>query len=116
MGALKNILPIECYCSEKQMSAIVKEVTRHLYDSDRLSLADFDDMIGNVRVCVEFEVFLDKVDIKTVAVLDHHWDELYEDTAVLTSRLSSLMRDYNSGYRELESQSRDILDERAFDY
>lgn len=112
MGALKNILPIECYCSEKQMSAIVKDVTRHLYDSDRLSLSDFDDMIGNVRVCIEFEVYLDKVELKSVAVLDSDWDELYEDTAVLTSRLNSIVKDYGRGQKELAYQSRDILGDR----
>jgi hypothetical protein len=112
MGALRNILPIECYCSEKQMSAIVKDVTRHLYDSDRLSLSDFDDMIGNVRVCIEFEVYLDKVELKSVAVLDSDWDEFYEDTAVLTSRLNSIVKDYNKGQRELVSQSQDIFGDR----
>lgn len=112
MGALRNILPIECYCSEKQMSAIVKEVTRHLYDSDRLSLTDFDDMIGNIRVCIEFEVYLDKVELKSVAVLDSDWDEFYEDTAVLTSRLNNVVKDYNRSNKELVSQSADIFNDR----
>lgn len=112
MGALRNILPIECYCSEKQMSAIVKEITSHLYDSDRLSLADFDDMIGNIRVCIEFEVYLDKVELKSVAVLDSDWDEFYEDTAVLTSRLNSIVKDYNISQKELISQSTDIFNDR----
>lgn len=112
MGALRNILPIECYCSEKQMSAIVKEVTRHLYDSDRLSLTDFDDMIGNIRVCIEFEVYLDKVELKSVAVLDSDWDEFYEDTAVLTSRLNNIVKDYNRSNKELVSQSADIFNDR----
>jgi hypothetical protein len=112
MGALRNILPIECYCSEKQMSAIVKEVTRHLYDSDRLSLTDFDDMIGNIRVCIGFEVYLDKVELRSVAVLDSDWDEFYEDTAVLTSRLNNIVKDYNRSQKELVSQSCDILADR----
>ena len=112
MGALRNILPIECYCSEKQMSAVVKEVTRHLYDSDRLSLTDFDDMIGNIRVCIEFEVYLDKVELKSVAVLDNDWDEFYEDTAVLTSRLNHIIKDYNRSNNELVSQSEDIFNDR----
>lgn len=112
MGALRNILPIECYCSEKQMSAIVKDITRHLYDSDHLSLSDFDDVIGNIRVCIEFETYLDKVELKSVAVLDSDWDEFYEDTAVLTSRLNSIIKDYNKRHKELTSQSEDIFNDR----
>lgn len=114
MGALRNILPIECYCNEMQMSGIMRAVTRHLHDSDRLSLSDFDDTVYGVRVCIEFEVYLDKVEVKSVAVLDKDWDELYEDTAVLTSRLNSLIKEYNLNGKELAAQSADILNDREF--
>lgn len=106
MGALK----IDCYCNEKQMASLVKAVTGHLYESDRSD--DFDDVICGVRVCVEFETFMDAVQLKTSEVLDSDWDLLYEDSAVLTSRLRAIVDEYNRNESEACEQSRDILSDR----
>lgn len=114
MGALRNYLPIECYCSEKQMDKIVSAITTHIYDSHVTDISDFDDSFDDIRVCVEFEPYLDKLGLKTAEVLDNDWDLLYGDSAVLTSRLRTILRDYNKESREIYRQSMDILeDQRA---
>lgn len=108
MGALK----IDCYCDEKQMAGLVKAVTSHLYDSDRSEIADFDDVISNVRVCVAFDTYMDTVQLKTSEVLDNDWDLLYEDSAVLTSRLRNVVNNYNCSEHEACEQSRAVRDDR----
>lgn len=108
MGALK----IDCYCNEKQMASLVKAVTGHLYESDRSEIPDFDDVINGVRVCVEFETYMDTVQLKTSEVLDGDWDLLYEDSAVLTSRLRAIVDEYNRNENEACEQSREILSDR----
>lgn len=112
MGALRNYLPIECYCSEAQMEKIVKTISTHIHDSHPTDIADFDDTLNGVRVCVEFEPYLDKIELKTAEVLDQDWDLLYGDSAVLTSRLQATLKDYNRNHRELSSQSDDIWEDR----
>jgi len=111
MGALKNYLPIECYCTEAQMTKIIKVVTNHIYDSGMRDISDFDDSIDNVRVCVDFEPYLDKLEIKASEILDKDWDILYGDSAVFTSRLRPLLQEYNREQKELKNQSADFLQE-----
>lgn len=109
MGALK----IDCYCDEHQMKKIVDTVTEHLSDSGRYNIANFDDQIGDVRVCVEFDTYMDTVKLKVSEVLDSDWDLLYEDTAVLTSRLRSVLTDYNKDNKEIRYQAHHVLKDRA---
>jgi hypothetical protein len=108
MGALK----IDCYCNEKQMTDLVKAVTSHLYNSDRSEISDFDDVINGVRVCVEFDTYMDTVQLKVSEILDEDWDLLYEDSAVLTSRLRSVVNEYNRNERDACEQSRAISSDR----
>lgn len=108
MGALK----IDCYCDEKQMASLVKAVTSHLYDSDRSEISGFDDVINGVRVCVEFDTYMDEIQLKTSEILDEDWDLLYEDSAVLTSRLRSVVNDYNRSEYDVCEQSRAIRYEK----
>jgi len=109
MGALK----IDCYCNEKQMEKIVGMVAGHLNDSDRSEIADFDDQVGDLRVCVEFETNMDEVTLKASEVLDADWDFLPEDSAVLTSRLRSVVSDYNRSQKEMRYQAHHVLKERG---
>ncbi len=108
MGALK----IDCYCNETQMDKIVMLVTKHLSESDRADIADFDDVIGEVRVCVEFDAYMDTVALKTAEILDREWDLLDEDSAVLASRLRSVLREYNRTHKEICYQAHHILKDR----
>lgn len=112
MGALRNYLPIECYCSEAQMKKIVKAITTHIHDSHPSDISDFDDSFGDVRVCVDFEPYMDKLEIKAAEVLDNDWDLLYGDSAVLTSRLNPILKDHNRGQKELYKQASDLMQER----
>lgn len=105
MGALK----IDCHCNETQMSNIVNAISRHINNSDRRNIEDFDDIIGDVRVFVEFDSYLDNISIKTSEVLDSDWDNLHEDTAVLTSRLKRLLKDLNERSKEATRQCFEIL-------
>ncbi len=108
MGALK----IDCYCNEKQMEKIVNMVVDHLNSSDRTEISDFDDVIDELRVCVEFDTYMDKVCIKTSEVLDNDWDLLDEDTAVLASRLKSVLKDYNRNRQEALCQAHHVLNDQ----
>lgn len=104
MGALK----INCYCSETQMSNIVKEVTAHLSKYDGYDISDYDNTIDGIRVYVEFESYLDTLHLKTSEILDNDWELLYEDTAVFTSRMKSIVDDYNRENKEGIFQSEEI--------
>ena len=108
MGALK----IDCHCNETQMSNIVNSVLRHINNSDRREIPDFDDTIGYVRVCVEFDSYLDIVSIRSSEVLNSDWDLLYEDTAVFTSRLNRLVEDLNNRSKEATKQGFEILKDK----
>lgn len=110
MGALK----IDCYCNETQMKRIVDMVTKHLTESDRSDISDFDDVIDDVRVCAEFETYMDIVALKTAEVLDNDWDLLDEDSAVLTSRLRLLLKEYNRNTKEIVYQAHHVLKDRTF--
>lgn len=105
MGALK----IDCHCNETQMSNIVNSVLRHINNSDRREIPDFDDTIGDVRVCAEFDSYLDIVSIRSSEVLNSDWDLLFEDTAVFTSRLNRLVEDLNDRSKEATRQGFEIL-------
>ncbi|MBB4037011.1 hypothetical protein GGR21_002925 [Dysgonomonas hofstadii] len=108
MGALK----IECFCNEKQMEKIVGMVAGHLTDCDRTDIADFDDMVDGVRVCAEFETYMDAVNVKTAEILDGDWDLLYEDSAVFTSRLRTVVDEYNRRQSDYRYQAHHVVQDR----
>lgn len=110
MGALK----IDCYCNETQMEKMVSMVTKHLSQSDRSEISDFDDVIDDVRVCAEFETYMDSVVLKTAEVLDSDWDLLDEDSAVLASRLRSILDEYNRSNKEIIYQAHHVLADRIY--
>lgn len=105
MGALK----IDCHCNETQMSNIVNSVLRHINNSDRRNIEDYGDIIGDVRVFVEFDSCLDNVSIRSSEVLNSDWEPLYEDTAVFTSRLKGLLKYLNERSKESTRQGFEIL-------
>lgn len=111
MGALRNYLPIECYCSEAKMNKIVKAITAHINDSQVSDISDFDDSFGDLRVCVDFEPYMDKLEIKAAEILNRDWELLYGDSAVLTSRLNPILKDYNREQKELHEQDSDFMQE-----
>jgi hypothetical protein len=108
MGALK----IDCYCNERQMAGIIKSITSHLYNSDGIDVPDYDDVIGDIRVCVSFDAYMDTINVEESEIFDKDWDLLYEDTAVLTSRLKPVLAEYNRNSKEACEQARNIYDDR----
>lgn len=110
MGALK----ILCYCDEMQMERLVDRIADHLSASSHTDIENIDETIGNLRLCVDFEVFMDKLGITSAEVLDSEWDVLYEDTCVLNSRLRPIIDEYNRSRKYLYRQARDIRSEQRF--
>lgn len=112
MGALK----INCYCTEKQMENIINKVVSHLNESELYDIPDFDEVYNNVRICLEFECFNNEVILKQSEILDSDWDLLYEDTAVLTSRLREYINDFNRNAKEGIIQSHHIKQDQDLCY
>jgi len=104
MGALK----INCYCDEDQMNCLVDQIINHINISDVWSLSDIDQPFDNLMISVRFDVFMNMVRLKNAEVLDADWDLLYEDSAVLTSRLKSFLNDYNVMNRLSNLQAKQI--------
>lgn len=109
-----GVLKINCYCDEHQMDSIIDYAEKHLTQADHISLTDIDKEFDNLRICIEFEVFMDTVKIRSAEVLDSEWDLLYEDTAVLNSRLYPIVNEYNRNHAELVKQSAQIRREYIF--
>lgn len=112
MGAIKNYLQIECQCTASQMETILKTVAGHINVSQICEIEDFDDVICGVRVCVEFDKYFEKVEIKVSEILDNDYDLLYGDTAVFTSRLREFINEYNRNANEAYLQAMEIQNDR----
>lgn len=102
MGTLK----IDCYLSESQIDTIVKEIDKHISDFRDFGINDFEGLYtNNTHVFVDFEtLFLNRLELKSVEVLNDDYDLLEEDTAVLKSYLKPIIKSYND---EIESQAGD---------
>lgn len=108
------VLKLNCFCDEVQMNKIVWHVTDCLCSGDLESLSDIDEEIDEVRICVEFEVFMDVVKLKSAEILDDDWELLYEDSAVLTSRLNRMIEIYNRENREALLRAKQIRADQKF--
>lgn len=109
-----GVLKINCFCEEYLMEDILNYISGYLSDTDHLSLSDIDRDFDNVRVCIDFDTYMDSVKIKSAEILDHDWDLLYEDTAVLNSRLRTVVDEYNRNHAELRLQACHIRNEYIY--
>ena len=109
MGALK----IYCHCDENLMNKVLEHVVNHLSIHQQIDLSDIDCELEDIRLCIDFEVFMNTLKIKSAEILNHHWDLLYEDTAVLNSRLKPVLSVYNSSNKELTYQALCIRNEQT---
>ncbi|MDR1884262.1 MAG: hypothetical protein LBR26_16000 [Prevotella sp.] len=75
------------------MNNIISAVNDHLSNSDPRDIADFDDMLYGVRVCASFESYCNEIFLIKAEIMNSDWDLLYEDTAVLNSRLKTILND-----------------------
>lgn len=108
MGALK----INCYCDCNQMDNALSMVSSHLENCDLRELSDIDIELDEIRICVDFNVYMDSVKLKGAEILDRDWDLLYEDTAVFTSRLKHILETYNNDRQSALEQAYEIINDR----
>jgi len=95
MGTLK----IDCYLSESQINAIVRNIDKHITDFRDFGINNFEGLYTNdTHVFVDFEpLSLNCLELKSVEVLNDEYDLLEEDTAVLKSYLKPIIKNYNDG-------------------
>ena len=99
MAALK----IQCFLDEPQMIMLVDYVSRLLFRFRKDEIEDIDtcfDTIG-IRLCVEFAIGLEEVELKQAEILDYEWNIIDADSAVLRSRLKKIIEDYNYTEKQL---------------
>ncbi|MDL2215305.1 hypothetical protein LJC00_03860 [Dysgonomonas sp. OttesenSCG-928-M03] len=109
-------LEIQCFLNENQMSALTVFVSDRLYRSERCELEDIDicfDAMA-IRLCVEFGIGLESVELKQAEILDEFWNVIDADSAVLRSRLKKIVEAYNSEENQLIDSCRDIRDEQYY--
>lgn len=107
-------LKILCYSSEIQMNSFVDHVADYLSLTDHASITNIDEVMDEVRLCVEFEVFMDRVIVKSAEILDADWDVLYEDTCVFNSRLRPVIEAYNRSHAQQLRQAMNIRSEYRY--
>ena len=112
MGALK----IDCYCSEVQMEKVLKVVTNHINQHQDDEIPNIDDLVDDIRICIDFENYMNKIQIAAADILDWDWEPLYEDTAVLTSRLKTIVEAYNNDNVGLINQAKEIRKDRVLSF
>jgi hypothetical protein len=119
MGALK----INCFLDEIQMDDILKYVGTSINNSDIYDIEEIQEELFGVIVCVRFIYDFDPVNpemtilgVGESLILDDDWDELYEDTAVFTSRLKEIVSFYNKRRRAALKQGMQIMDDENVGY
>lgn len=108
------VLQIECFLNEDQLSALTDFVSKHLHTSERSEMDDIDTCLEGIgiRLCVEFEIYLERIEIKQAEILDEDWNLIDADSAVLRSRLKNIVEVYNYAEQELTNKQRSIREEQ----
>jgi hypothetical protein len=91
-------LEIQCFLDECQMARLSGLAAKCLFDTPRSrQIEDIDVCIGSpqVRMCVEYSIGMDNVELKQAEILDKYWNVLDADSAVLRQRLQNAIGDYN---------------------
>lgn len=99
MAALK----IQCFLDEPQMTMLVGYVSRQLFRFRKDEIEDIDtcfDTIG-IRLCVEFAIGIEDIELQQAEILDNEWNTIDADSAVLRSRLKKIVEDYNYTEKQL---------------
>jgi len=99
-------LEIQCFLNEGQMNALTDYVSDKLFRTSKEEVEDIDTCFDTmaVRLCVEFAIGLENVDIKQAEILDSDWNVIDSDSAVLRSRLNEIISAYNYSDNELKRQ------------
>lgn len=111
-----GVLKIDCYCSESIMEHAVSLVVNHLENSDINELGDVDEEFGDIRICADFNIYMDTIKLKSAEILDSDWDLLYEDTAVFTSRLKTVLESYNTARKAILKQAYELHSDQLTEF
>lgn len=96
-------LQIQCFLNETQMTILTDFISHRLFNCPKDDIEDIDacfDMM-NIRLCVEFSIKLETIELQQAEILDKEWNTIDADSAVLRSRLHKIIEDYNYTERQL---------------
>lgn len=112
------VLQIATVLNEGQMSLLVDRISKTLLNTRRDELGDIDECIDTlgVRICVDFDIMLDRVELKNAEILDVDWNVIDADSAVFRQRLKTAINTYNVSTSELEAQSQTVRSERDYSF
>lgn len=108
------ILKIQSFLDERQLSTLVEYTAKQLYRSQKSDLEDIDKCFDTlaIRLCVDFAIGLDRIELKNAEILDEDWNTIDADSAVLRSRLRSIIEAYNYSEQELTDNCRSLRHEQ----
>ncbi|HCO67489.1 MAG TPA: hypothetical protein DIT04_07020 [Dysgonomonas sp.] len=93
MAALK----ITCFLDETQMTSLTDFISRQLFGCTKDEIEDIDTCFDtmNIRLCVEYSIGLETIELRQAEILDSDWNLIDADSAVLRSRLRRMIENYN---------------------
>jgi len=99
MAALK----IQCFLNETQMTILTDFISLQLFSGSKDGVEDIDICFDtmNIRLCVEFAIGLESIQLQQAEILDRDWNTIDADSAVLRSRLHKIINDYNYTEKQL---------------
>jgi len=90
---------------KSQLEKVKKDFTRFVDGFTDMGVSDYEYTTDNIRVFVDFDILpLNRIELKSVEVLNSDYDMLEEDTAVLKSYVRPIIKSYND---EIESETGD---------
>lgn len=91
---------------------IISEIFfKHLADTELIGYSDFDEIIDNYRICVDFRVNGDLY-IDAIEVLNDEWDVLPLESKELENCLIPLFNEWIKQQKEYKSQQKEILNDQ----
>jgi|GEM_PF-1326865 len=114
MAALK----IHCFLNENQMTSLTDYVSKRLFASPKNEVEDIDTCFDTmaIRLCVDFNIGFDCIELKQAEILDDCWNVIDADSAVLRSRLRAILNDYNYTEDQLLNSSRNLRNEQMYSF
>lgn len=112
MAALK----IQCFLNENQMDSLTDYVSKKLFASRKDEVEDIDTCFETmaIRLCVDYSIGFDSIELKQAEILDEHWNVIDADSAVLRSRLRDILNSYNYTESGLTESSRHRRQEQFY--
>ena len=89
---------------------IASKFFKHLDDTALIGYSDFDEIIGNYRICVDFRVNGDLY-IDTIEVLNDGWDILLLESRELENYLTPLFNEWLKQQKGYKKQQKEIKED-----